>query len=233
MKFKLIISTAVRSVIANWNVLLKALLFPALLYLVVGYFQASEGNWLGIIVELIINYFIISLVAIPVHRVILLGPDSVSEWGFNIWSKKELMYAGVLIVMGIIPAVISFPLAFLVPKISTEINIMITSFCIILIFSFWIIGRLTLVLPAIAIGDKTSFKDAWDLTKKDHVSMLFVVLFFPALIIAPYYFLSLDSPLYDSIGFILYFFVEVFAIASLSIAYKMFVDEKSQSLPID
>lgn len=89
---------------------------------------------------------------------------------------------------------------------------------------FWIMGRLSLVFPAIAIDEVISFKVSWDLTRNYPLLMFLVVLIFPAMFIAPVVVLRL-VPYGHVFTSLITAFATVFIVAALSVSYKLIRQE--------
>jgi hypothetical protein len=87
------------------------------------------------------------------------------------------------------------------------------------------LGRLSLVFPSIAIGEKMDFKDSWDATKNHKLMMFTAVVLFPMGIELFSYLLSLIPGLNYLADFFLIFTI-VFVVAALSVAYKIVMESQ-------
>ena len=174
-----------------------------------------------------------ALIAISIHLVILLGPDSVSKWGLNKWSKREAIFVFYLFSIWVIAyGLFLFLESPLFESISNRYFSLGIGVGFMLIF-IWNFIRLTLVLPAIAVDDNPSLNNSLGLTKRHQITMFFVVAVFPLISTFPILYFPYESSMYNFISDIIDITLEIFAIAALSIAYKMFSEEKTQSLPVD
>ena len=223
MNIKIIISTAVQSVHENKGVLARALFIPFLLYMAISAIDVSEKNWLITTIMSLLSIGAMVLIAIPIHRVILLGPDSVSKWGLNKWSKREMTFALYLIVVTFIVVPIAL-LAFFISLIP------VLGIAFVFLIMPWISGRLSLAFPAIAIDGEASFKKSWELTKNHQLLMYLVVIFFPMVSALPLYLLSSIPHTFLFISFI-HIITAVYEVAALSTAYKFISADRAQTLP--
>ncbi len=117
---------------------------------------------------------IYAIFSIATHRMVLLGPESVPKWGITSWSKRETYF--ILHAVGI--GLLLFPLALLgmIPIIGSVVAVTIY---------LWLLGRLSLVFPGIAIDKGVTFKLSWDLTANYQISILLVILVPPLILAIP------------------------------------------------
>ncbi|MGV7222641.1 MAG: hypothetical protein ACQ9MH_14075 [Nitrospinales bacterium] len=235
MKFFIIISTAVRSVFVNWKVLAIVLFFPIVLTIVVHVIKfkyfSSEG-YLYHPIELAVDCVLLTFIAIPIHRFLLLGPESVSIWGFIKWTGREITFLISLMAIIYLLFLAVIFLGLLVTNLfggdslPLEMTFPLVPVCI------WIFSRLAMIFPAIATDHAGNLKVSWELTKNNNICIFLVVLLFAILAFIPLYYFPkgfLQISIFQGLLFVL---VKIIAIASLTIAYKMFVDEKTQPLPL-
>lgn len=206
-----IIVCAFRSVADNKGPLLRALIWPYLVLIVLTVFEeiVLMGSHLFIVIALnLLNLIVYAMLAITVHRIVLLGPESVSRWGPDRLSYREARFALQLLILGLI----YFPAAyFWFVHIVLGIGF--------LIIAIMITSRLSLMLPAIAVEEPMTFKMAWLMTERHQWLMLLVVILFPVFLLLPI--LALDNVPYSYVVTNLISIIWiVFEIAVLSIAYK-------------
>ena len=207
-KFRYAVLGAVGYVFEYRNKLAKALLIPFLLYLaldVATYIQPIPVVAFGVS---IMSIFVHSLFAITTHRIILLGPESVPKWGILSWSKRETSFA--LHLVGISLMLIPITVLAFIPTIGMAL---------IIPTMFWLLGRLSLVFPGIAIDQAISYKHSWKLTKNNQILMMLVVILFPVLLLIPSKLIS-TIPYTFFISSALSTLCTVFMVAALSITYK-------------
>lgn len=211
--FREIVSATFSSVNENKKVLAKALAIPFFVSLLV---DASALLDLLPPVALLLGLLstcIYGLFAITTHRVILLGPDSVSSWGIRTWTNRETFFVLHLFAMGLI----AIPFA-----LSTYLLFQYTSFSTLLwaIPYAWLLGRLSLAFPGIAIDKGVTFSRSWQMTKDHQLLMTLVVGIIPLLLIPPLIiflflpFTFLLSNIYSTACI-------VFEVTALSMSYKL------------
>lgn len=156
MEIKKIILGAFGYIFQYKRELSKALLIPFVIYVALDFSALIKPNPVEAFLIAVLSIGIQTIFAITTHRMVLLGPTSVPKWGIYTWSKRETFFTLHIIGLGII----IIPIAFLsfIPTIG--IIIAIALIC-------WLLGRLSLVFPAIAIDQGVSFKYSWELTKKE------------------------------------------------------------------
>ena len=197
--------------------LIQALMWPLLAITVIDYLAPEEPDsplWGGL---LLATFVIQVLVAITVHRIMLLGPGSVSRWGTISWGRRELRYA--LHAMGLLLMIIPVAALAAVPVVGLLLAVATVT---------WLVARLGLVFPAIAIDRPFSFKDSWQLTANHQPLVLLVMVvntvvlaIMPALL--PHVFL---------LSSVISLTMVVLQIGLLSMIYQWIVDQNNQSPPV-
>jgi len=196
----------------------KALLLPFIAFLIIGFIYEFEINKFLYYFLFFLSFLIQTIFAITTHRIILLGKESVPEWGLRSWSKREtFFFIHVLILTG------GMYILLLAPIFSGFIPIVVMP--ISFIFIIWLWARLSLVFPGIAIDKGVTFKLSWALTKKYQLLMFLVVIAFPVLLAIPSVLLSF-IPYTSVLTNIMSTFVIVFEVAALSVAYQIITLEK-------
>lgn len=213
--------------------LFTALVFPFAFYVVVRLAQAllegSGGGWILGLAEILAE----TLFAVTTHRMILLGPEAVPKWGILRWSKRETIFALHVFALQLLVILLAIPLAIGFSLVSEPGSIMVMPLgFVILVAAFWLIGRLSLVFPGIAIDKGVMFVESWRLTKSYQVLMFCVVLLFPALLLIPLFAVgAVPALLFNNVflnAFIESFlmtFATVFIVAALSVAYQIVTRE--------
>ena len=156
-----------------------------------------------------ISFMVYIILEITVHRIILLGPQSVSEWGVYMPGRREfdfLMYS-----IGISLCMIPFIFLSLIP----DIGFVISSISMV-----YMMGRLSLVLPAIATDRGWSFSDSWKATKHHQILMMIVVGLFPFLISIPERMLDY-IPYSGLLSSLLSAITLVLVVSALSVAFQV------------
>jgi len=221
MGFKKVIFAAIGYIIEYNKPLAKALLFPFSLYMLLDLSELLDHNFFTALVFSILTLMVQTLFAITTHRMILLGPKSIPEWGLFKWSKRETFFA--LHIVGL--SLITIPIMPLgsIPFLGGPIFIGLVC---------WLFSRLSLVFPAIAINQGGSFKSSWELTKKHQMLMFLVVIVFPITLLIPAYLFSLfpyTFLLTSLLTNLLMTFTTILVVAALSASYKVVCHEVYES----
>lgn len=211
MEFKKILFGAFYTVFRYRGHLARALLLPFVVLVAV---EATAFWELPILVEwalLPLVWAIYAIFAITTHRVVLLGAESVPKWGVTSWSKRETYF--ILHLMGI--GLVLFPLALL------SVIPVIGSIAAIAIY-LWLLSRLSLVFPGIAIDKGVTFKLSWKLTENYQIPVFLVILVPPILFSIPALLLQL-APYGWFLSNVFSSLIVVFEIAALSLAYQAII----------
>ncbi len=115
-----------------------------------------------------------AIFAITTHRIVLLGPGSVSKWGITSWSERETYFVIDVLALSVL----------MIPMMSLA-SIPVIGLYVAPALTCWIFGRLSLVFPSIALDKGVSFKQSWELTKNHQLLMFLVVVIFPLMLAIP------------------------------------------------
>ncbi len=238
-QFQQIIAQTFRVVFGYKKVLMKTLLLPFVAYVLI---DAIDHMDTGSIVEGIswaLSVVLGTILAVTTHRVILLGPASVSKWGGFNWGVRETVFT--LHVIAIVFFI--FSLSLIAKSVSVgifsilDVNSLFSTFdenpllwklliyipFIIMsgisVVAFWVIGRVSLAFPAIAINQGVSFRSSWKLTRKHQLLVFLVVIVFPICTWIPIYLLG-KIPYTAAVASVLSLLTLVFEIALLSVTYR-------------
>lgn len=224
MNIKRIIWGAFGYVYMLGTVFIKALLIPiaALIILDIIFAGQSERKSTGALVGL--SVFIHTIIAITTHRIILLGPNSIPEWGVYIFRKREFYFVLHLIGLGILMILIGLIIILLSLLIPTSTTAFIAALVIYLLVSLYIVSRLSLVFPAIATDQNWSFFDSWKATRNHQFSMIMVVAIFPFIISIPEIILSY-LPYMETLVSLLSAITTVLTVAALSVAFQVITEK--------
>jgi len=193
--------------------LAKALCIPFVIYVLMDaaleVLPDISPGMTGLVVLGCLSIIVQAVVAVTTHRMVLLGPDSVSEWGSFKWSMRETSFLLRVVGLGVIVGLLSILGLF-----------GIAGFGVALILMLWLAGRLSLVFPAIAIDKNITFKESWALTKDYQLLMVLAVIVFPIAVTIPVIMLLETVPY----TFLLVSFVSmlatVLAVTALSVSYQ-------------
>ncbi|MCP3675624.1 MAG: hypothetical protein GY829_14300 [Gammaproteobacteria bacterium] len=195
--------------------LIKSLLVPFVLLAIIttlAFLPNIDSNS-ALAIEML-QWLPLTLIAITTHKVILEGPNSVPIWGINRFGAREFRFMGyeVLVVIVALPVLVFY----FIPHLGGFLSMTAIAY---------IIGRLSLVFPSIAIGADVSLKESWVATKNYQLMMIVVVGLFPFLLgLLETLFASLPGMFW--IGFVTSTFTTVFVVASLSVAYKIVMESQ-------
>ena len=205
---KKVIVGALASVLAELPVLVKALTIPGIVFLILKFWPIENISQMGAVMFAIASLLLHTVFAITTHRIIMLGPDSMPEWGLRSWSKRETRFLGYLLIFVLM---ISVLVAFSI--VTQPIGPMIAMFVAI-------IGgcTLTLVFPAIAIEQEFTLGDAWRMSQ-GHISSLIVCIGLFTFLLGILTILVSSIPYALPIAAILELGTNVLTIAVLSVAF--------------
>ncbi len=195
----------------------KALFIPIAVLVLLDVIPIQESEITKIIILFVLPMVIYMVLAITTHRIILLGPQSVPVFGIYIPRKRELLFA--LYSIAVVSVIMPLVFFILIPTIG---------YYIALIASLYIIGRLSLVFPAIATDQRWTLYDSWKATHGHQVLMIIVVTIFPFVIGFPEQLLS-KIPYISVLVSILSAVTMVFVVAALSVAFQVITEESNES----
>lgn len=173
--FKKTVIDTFDSVFKNSNNLIEKIFIPTLIITFINYlipnlstnFELQTINIFALFILMMCNISI----AITVHRVIILGKDSVPKFGSYIFQKREFLFLLKSILLGIIILIPTILLSF-IPFIGIFIAV---------ILAILMISRLSIIFPAIACDKNLGFYEAWIKTKNYKLLTIFSVILFPFL----------------------------------------------------
>jgi len=120
-----------------------------------------------------------TLFAIVVHRIVLLGSESVPDWGIGQWTRRETFFTIYLIGFAILYALwrqlISFALTFSETNRSFVLVLTISSSLIVLYLN----ARLSLIFPGTAVDHWVTPARSWHLTRNRQILMICIVFLVP------------------------------------------------------
>ncbi len=213
MEFKKIIAGTFYYIFEYKRNLVRALAWPFIAFVFLDAIEYLEPEIALSFVVGALTIFVQTIFAITTHRIVLLGPESVSKWGLTSWTKRETYFF--LHVIGLSLMIIPIVLLGFIPILGSIIALVIIC---------WILGRFSLVFPGIAIDKGVSFRLSWKLTETYQLLMFLVVVVFPILLAIPTIIL-IWIPYTFLLSSLLSTFVIVFEVAALSMAYQLITTE--------
>ncbi|MBE9535553.1 MAG: hypothetical protein IMF07_00095 [Proteobacteria bacterium] len=226
------------AVVASWNqsayltkslfIMTTSLVFIQILYDIQPTTNIAKPI---VIAKIVIQSVIYTLFAITCHRIILLGPNSVSIYGVLKWSKREwqfirfgLIVAFFFILIYIVGLVLFFMSYYVFPILSNNKVGTIVSFTAMTLASLYMISRLCVLFPATAIDKKIGVNTALDLTIGNGWRLVVVFTAFPLVSSLFIAFLTGKHLLIDIIVYYLSYALIAVEISALSLSYKYLVE---------
>ena len=189
--------------------LAKALIIPLLILVFTAVYplMATSESWY--ILVGILEGLAYTLLAINIHRILLIGEHSVPAWGevLPTWRVFRFIGYSVLVTLAVVP--VAF--AALIPVIGIPISIF---------GMFYILSRLSLIFPAIVTDQNLNLSGAWKASENHQMLMLFVVAIFPLVLAIPEFFLPNSAEIQVFIA-ILSAFTVIWVVSALSVAFKL------------
>ena len=179
--FVRILRGAVIEVVTRWRPLFRALVVPAVLMIGTSYATQYLMQWqyktygsidgvqaLGY-VQLVLWLLLYALFGMSCHRIILLGEGSLpSRFGIY-WTLRETRFLGWVILVGAIYMLMLLPFqlaaAYLGRSIPSNWPLWLFFSWAPLLLATYIDGRVSMVLPATAIEERSSIVESWRLTR--------------------------------------------------------------------
>ena len=179
--YKEIITKSMKDVFENYDAILKALVIPVVLLFLIEFVsnQFTQTNQLsGFSIFLVILSLLVDmLILISVHRILILGRDSIPMWGIKSYTKREyrfvLKYLGMIgiVVLCIVPTILIF----------SQSAIFYILAPIVLVMILVIVSRISLVFPSISIDENMTFVESWRYTKNYKMLVFTTIIIFPLL----------------------------------------------------
>lgn len=204
--------------------IVKSLLVPVVLVMIIdllSYFIPDEWTLVGWALFAVIVLFY-AVMAVTVHRLLILGPESVPEWGLPGLSARELRFASYVLGIMLIAWVVKLPmlLVVLLPAEKFDYLGIVSGFLFLWsMVAGFIVARFLLVFPGTAVDRDPSLKGSWSMTRP-HVLMIFLVgVVVPelgGLLLSWLY----TVPVIQHLGTLIAVVVLVFFVSLLSVAYR-------------
>ena len=159
--------------------LLTSLAIPFLLLFSVGIaLSDGQSNAITLPFALLISA-IQGIVALITHR-ISLAPDTVPTLGLNQFTMREGIFLVYFVgIFGSINALQEMVFNLVGPL----------TFLLMAVVIIWVLSRISLTFPALAVGDYVPLRSSWEMTKPFQRPMLMVVVVFPvvvSILLAPF-----------------------------------------------
>lgn len=197
----------------------------------------EEIGYLGYAVLLFIP-ILYTYFAVACHRLVILGNVSVPPFGIRKWTMRETRFLGWLIGFWLILMLLmesrSMVTRFLISLFGISgVTASLISLAIIGLSVMYLLARLCMIFPAVAIGKKPSIKWAWDISEGNSWQLLLIVGVMPlTLVIIQIYLEMADGTVIeDIVNSMLSFIVSIIGISAISLSYKELSKEKSNNRP--
>ena len=204
---------------SKWT-LLQTLLIPVIASAILDLLFPADYKNSSMVLLGICHAIIYCLITIATHRIIILGPRSVSFFGIYKIGKRELKFALYLLLLFLMMTILWAVLAVidLLSELHNEL--------VVLSVVYLVVGRFSLVFPGIAVDAEATFDISWELTRGHTILMFFVVGVVPTVLYSP--FTLIDSELLgmEILGSVLASIALVLEIAFISQAYVQ-ISERS------
>lgn len=192
--------------------------------------QAYEYDMYYVFIALGISFVVSFLIAVKTHRVLLLNERDIADNEFLTIGFKEFKFLFASIILTLIASLgpIILIALFTVLKINIYLGLAIG-----IIFSSYIVSRLSLVLPSIAIERDMTFKESWELTREFKFLSYFIIILYPIIIslvlglvygFAIKFLSALLSVNLDILMVVLNVCITVLIISALSVLYQNIVE---------
>jgi hypothetical protein len=173
-----------------------------------------------------------TLFAVVCHRIVLLGSASVPEYGMFQIGRRDLLFAGGLIKIAIISIlaiicgvmILQLPVLVLgklfVGKADSRWLGEYLPFIAYLI-QVYMLARLGLILPAIAVDKSPSLKWAWQVSRGNGLRLMLMLGLLPWLLQLPSYFFPEDVGIWGrAVYYLMWWLLLPIEITILSLSYK-------------
>ncbi len=233
---------ALSAAATNWEVLLKAIALPTLVVagVNVAMSQGEQPQFTRFLPFMVVSGLAGVLIAVSCHRLVILGADALpSRWGL-FWTMRETRFVGWTIAVMLVSILTILPVILIGLIVAGAVArsgdlasgsslfpiVGVLGMLVTFPVAFYVSSRLTLVLPATAIGERPTLKQSWRLSRSNGWRLV-LLRFLPMLVMTPLSLLGRWWP-----GIVLQFLsafslalMGVIGIATLSKAYAWFTAE--------
>ncbi len=211
MPFAKIITAAYHHLVDQRRILIRVLARPFIAILVVDIVESMTSSSVNHLILGLLHLFATLLLIVTTHRIILLGESSVNRWGIVSWTKRETIFL-----------LYSIGLALILTSSFSLYGFIDYGRVILGLASLWIISRLSLVFPGVAVDKGITFRFSWKLTQNYQGLMFLVVVIIPILLVIPLWFVT-SLPFGNIIFLPVSILLLIFEVALLSTSYQYIV----------
>ncbi len=171
-----------------------------------------------------LSFFISVLYATTSHQFTLAPKENKPTKSLHLWGAKETSYFFRSLQIGLL-SVLAFALSSSVLSVIIGKQLVYLTLTLGVICAIYILSRLSIILPESALGKPTSLKRAWAMSKGNGTRMLLIVVIIPALMMAPFVFLSLlNMPLLSIVISIGIYLSTLVSLVILSLSYQFLLE---------
>lgn len=202
--------------------------------------EGTNGSFSTLIfIAFLLLWVTLVMAIIACHRIFLLGPKLVENAALFNWTGNELRYIGWTLLIGLCAAVVAIPFGILIfPLMAASSGESASNPVLLMILQvgisipvYYVISRLSLVLPAAAIdGRGLSFGWAWELSYGNGWRLTVLVSLLPVLMdLVLAIFPFSDSTLLLIVQGVLWLVIGVVQIGLLSLSYKFLSNNDAEN----
>lgn len=182
-----IVFRAFGEVFGNFGALLRAWLIPMLLMIVIDVLQgAAQPSVLANVFFWFLEAPVYALAAVACHRIVLLGPESLTNpWSLH-WSPRESSFFVWLLIFAVMmyfSALLLSAVVAMAPQTVFGYKAEWLDEALMVVALFYVYGRFAMVFPATAVDKRMIMSQSWLLTAGNGVRVAIALL----LPIAPVY----------------------------------------------
>jgi hypothetical protein len=220
--------SAYAAVFTNLGAIIKATFLPLMIAIVLSAINVEMGDSLVVrVVTVLLGLPVAATIAVAIHRIVLLGPDSLTNpWSLS-WTARETSFLVWLVTLGVCFFLASLAFSLVLWMLPEAWMMVLAAF----LFGFWVEGRFGMVLPATALDRPMHLSPSWFLTSGNDLQLI-VVLGLPVLILVGLIKAALwvESPLLVALvwalGTLLTLAVQI---AVLSLSYRFLFEEAREA----
>jgi hypothetical protein len=242
--YKNLIMKSIKDIFDNYEAIGKALVIPIVLLLILNFVSTlvtpAEQKFSMVSLFFVFLSFLVDIVIlITVHRILILGSDSVPQWGIQKFEQREFSFFLKYLIVAIVFVLII--VLFTVFLQIFGINIFASIFLAMVVCTVYL-SRISLVFPAIAVDIKMSFKESFEYTRDFKLLIFVTVIVFPFLFsiviggIYTFIITSLAATISSHINLLLVLLnvaISVFLVSALSNTYMYISETLAKEYPKD
>jgi len=240
--YKNLVMKSIKDIFDNYESIGRAILIPTILLLILNFASTSftpvdQRFSIASIFFVFLSILVDIVILISVHRILILGDESVPKWGIQKFEQREFNFFLKYLTVAIVFIVFVVLVTALFQAIG--ISIFASIFLTLLVGAIYL-SRVSLVFPAIAVDTKMSFKESFEYTKEFKLLVFITVVIFPVLfsvVIGGFYTLiitALASSISSHLSLLMVLLnvaISVFLVSALSNTYIYISETLSQQHP--